>query len=95
MAEVDRNLVELLEFYKRFEKEYIGEMKDLAQKLNVASSSATATLGSGTKVSTKASEKITEAASKIKNAVNLGEERVRELERKIQEQLERLQDFER
>ena len=95
MAEVDRDLEVIIEFCKNFDKEYLQVLEANAQRLKQAASSVTATLGSGTMMSAKASEKITDAATKLLKAADQGEQRIREIQRKAQEDLARLNEIER
>ena len=93
MAEVDRYPEKVVEFCKKFEKEYLSVLRENARKLKMEASSVTATLGSGTMMSTKASEKMTEAADKMLKAAEEGEQRIREIEKKAQEQVDHLEQF--
>lgn len=87
MAEVDRDLEEVIRFCRRFDKEYLSVLRDNAGKLKQISSSAESSLGN-TQFATDSSEKLTEAAGALLKAAQSGEERIREIEKKAQQQLE-------
>lgn len=87
MAEVDRDLEEVIRFCKQFDSEYLSTLRENANKLKQISSSAESSLGN-TQFSTKSSEKLTEAADMLLKAAQSGEERIREIERRAQQQLD-------
>lgn len=84
MADID--LESVISFCDKFEREYLSVMHENARKLKVAASSASATLGN-TDMSTKAGDKLAVVADAIYKATSTGEERIRELKRKTQNEL--------
>lgn len=89
MAEVDRDLEAIITFCRLFEEKYLSGIEERAQILKQESANTTTTLGN-TKMSTKASEKLSAGAEKLLQAVNQGEVRIREIERQAKEQLDEL-----
>ena len=87
MAEVDRDLNEVINFCKQFDSQYLDTLRENANKLKQISSSAEASLG-GTSFATGSAEKLMEAAEGLLKAAASGEERIREMERKAQQQRE-------
>ena len=87
MAEVDRDLEEIIRFCKQFDSQYLSTLKENANKLKKISASAQSSLGN-TEFATKSSEKLEEAADMLIKAAQSGEERIREIERKTQQQLD-------
>lgn len=84
---VDIDLESVISFCRKFDKEYLEVLNSNAKKLKTAASSATATLGK-TGMATKASAKLEIVADALYKASMAGEERIRELERKAQNELE-------
>lgn len=87
MAEVDRDLEEIISFCRKFDSEYLSTLRDNAEKLKRIASSAGSSLGT-TQFATSASEKLTEAAEALLKAAQNGEERIREIEKRAKEQLD-------
>lgn len=87
MAEVDRDLEEVISFCRKFDSEYLSTLRENAGKLKQISSSAESSLGN-TQFATSASEKLTEAAEALVKAAQGGEERIREIERRAKQQLD-------
>ncbi len=84
---VDIDLETVIKFCERFEKEYLEELHANAGRLKTAAASVSATLGN-TPMATGASDKLEQVASAIYKASSVGEERIRELKRKTQRELE-------
>ena len=84
---VDIDLESVIRFCQKFDKEYLDVLNSNAKKLKIAAASASATLGS-TGMATKASAKLEIVADALYKASMAGEERIRELERKAQNELE-------
>lgn len=89
MSGVDRDLEEIIKFCKSFNSGYIEELKNNANRLKVLASSAQTSLGN-TEFATDSSEKLLEAAGKMLKAAVTGEERIREIQRIAEQQLEEL-----
>lgn len=84
---VDIDLETVISFCDKFEKEYLEELHENARKLKTAASSASATLGN-TGMATSASAKLEKVADAIYKASMVGEERIQELRRKAQQELD-------
>ena len=84
---VDIDLETVISFCDKFEKEYLNELHANAGKLKIAAGSASGTLGN-TDMATNASQKLEKMAEAIFKASQVGEERIRELRRKAQQELE-------
>ena len=92
MGKVDRDLKAILKFCKDFQTEYLNEQKIAAEKMKKVAEDISSALN-GTKFATGSSSKIEEAAEQIIKAVQTGEERIREIERKTKQELDQLQEF--
>lgn len=88
MGKADVDLDTVIAFCDEFDKEYISLLKNYAQKLKIAASSASETLN-GTQMATNASNQLEIVAEAILKAVQTGEERILELKRKMQNELEK------
>lgn len=84
---VDIDLESVISFCEKFEKEYLNELHVNAGRLKTAASSASATLGN-TSMSNNSSAKLEKVAEAIYKASSVGEEQIRELKRKAQQELE-------
>lgn len=84
---VDIDLETVISFCDKFEKEYLSELHSNAAKLKTAANSASVTLGN-TDMATNSSYKLEKVAEAIFKASQVGEERIRELRRKAQQELE-------
>lgn len=85
MAQIDRDLDEILVFCRKFKTGYLATLQDNANRLKTIASSSEASLG-GTKFSTNATAKLMEAAQKLIKAAQSGEELIREIEHKAKAQ---------
>lgn len=92
MADVDRDLEEIISFCKRFRSEYLDVLNREGQKLKGIAGDITATLR-GTSFATSSSAKVEETADKVLKAVSQGEERIREIERKAEQELAELENY--
>ena len=84
---VDIDLETVISFCDKFEKEYLSVLHANAARLKTAASSASSTLGN-TAMATGSSAKLDEVAAAIYKASSVGEERIRELRRKAQQELD-------
>lgn len=94
MAKVDRDLDAILDFCRDFRIGFLDEMESKADELTRIANDINATLR-GTSFATKSQEGVMTMAKKIKNAVDTGEARILELERKVREQRDRGEEFTR
>ena len=94
MAKVDRDLDAILDFCTNFRIIYLEPMRTEANNLVSIANNINSTLG-GTAFATKSQEGVLDMAKKIKAAVDDGEERIRELERKVNDQRSRGEEFTR
>lgn len=90
---VDIDLETVIRFCENFEKQYLEVLHENANKLRTAAGSASATLGS-TGMATKSSAELEAVALAISRATAAGEERIRELKRKAQTELDDVQRIE-
>ncbi|MCI8981796.1 MAG: hypothetical protein HFG78_05230 [Hungatella sp.] len=93
MPAVNRSLPEIIDFCRNFEQ----NLKAIEEKANTLSS-----LGgqiesalNNTNFATKASGTVSSTAKKVIAAVQQGEERIRQMQRTAEDQLEQLRAFER
>lgn len=93
MADVDIDLESVIKFCDRFEKDYLSDLGTYASKLKTAASSASSTLGS-TQMATNSADKLVQVADAIAKVAAVGEERVRELKRKAEQELDEKQRIE-
>ena len=84
---VDIDLDTVISFCDKFEKEYLEVLHENARRLKVAASSVTGTL-KGTEMATKSSVKLEMIADALYKATETGEERIRELKKKAQRELD-------
>lgn len=84
---VDIDLETVIKFCDKFETEYLEELHVNAARLKKAASSAASTLGK-TDMATNATEKLEKVADAIYKASMVGEERIQELRRKAQQELD-------
>lgn len=86
MPTVDRDLEEIVDFCKKFRAnlEKIGEEADTLQGLGGQINSALA----GTEFATRSSDQVASTAKQVKNAVDQGEARILELQRRVERQIE-------
>lgn len=94
MARVDRDLEEIIEFCKNFSSQVLQVIDGHADTLSGLASNIDSSL-SGTKFATKSSEAVSTTAKKLKVAVDQGEQRIREIQRKAEADLEKQRQFER
>lgn len=90
---VDIDLETVIRFCDKFEKEYLNELHANAAKLKTAAASASSTLGQ-TGMATNAATKLETVATAIYKASSVGEERIRELRRKAQNELQEKEKIE-
>ena len=84
---VDIDLETVINFCDKFEKEYLEILHQNAQRLKVAASSVTETL-KGTEMATKSSVKLEMIADALYKATQTGEERILELKKRAQRELD-------
>lgn len=86
MPSVDRDLEEIVNFCQRFSAnlERIGEEANTLQGLG---GQINASL-SGTEFATRSSDAVASTAKQVKTAVDQGEQRIRELQRKVEQEIE-------
>lgn len=84
---VNIDLESVISFCDKFEREYLAELHTNSSRLKTAASSASATLGN-TDMGTGASAKLEKVADAIYKASMVGEERIQELRRKAQRELD-------
>ncbi len=94
MAKVDRDLDAILDFCRDFRLSFLEDMNSEADQLMSLANNINSALN-GTAFATRAQEGVLDMAKKIKNAVDTGESRVRELERKVQNQKDQGEEFTR
>ena len=94
MSKVDRDLDAILEFCQDFKVGFIEPTRSEADGMIGISNDINSSLN-GTKFATKSQENVMEMAKKIKSAVDVGEARILELERKVRQQIERGKEFTR
>lgn len=94
MPSVDRDLEQIIEFCRRFDSEVLQVIEEHAGTLSTLSGNIESALYN-TKFATNSSGTVRDAANKLKNAVNTGEQRIREIQRKAEEDLARQKEFER
>lgn len=93
MAGVNRGLLEIIQFCKDFNAN-LQNIQSAAQDLQRLGSQIETGLNN-TKFATNASSTVGETAKKVLAAVDQGEERIREIQRRAEEQYEQLKQFER
>lgn len=84
---VDIDLETVISFCDQFEKVYLNELHSNAARLKTAAASASATLGK-TDMASGAESKLEAVADMIYKASAVGEERIKELKKKAQRELE-------
>ena len=84
---VDIDLETVINFCDKLEKEYLEILHQNAQRLKVAASSVTETL-KGTEMATKSSVKLEMIADALYKATQTGEERILELKKRAQRELD-------
>lgn len=94
MPAVDRDLEEIIEFCKKFDSEVLQVIEENASSLSTLSGNIESALYN-TQFATKASGTVKETATKLKSAVAQGEQRIREIQKKAEADLERSKTFER
>lgn len=94
MPSVDRDLEAIIEFCRKFDSDVLQKFEEQAAKLSSLSGNIESALYN-TKFATNASGTVKDAATKIKNAVNTGEQRIREIQKKAEADLERQKGFDR
>lgn len=92
MGKVDRDLDAILDFCRNFRITFLEEMSGKADQLMSIANDINSTLR-GTQFATKSQEGVITMAKKIKNAVDTGEARILQLEKKVREQRERGEEF--
>lgn len=91
MPSVDRDLDEIINFCNNFDSQYLQPMEALANELKGLTSKIESALYN-TKFSTEASSSVSDTAAKIISAVNMGEQRIREIKKKTEKDRD---DYER
>lgn len=86
MPSVDRDLEEIVDFCKKFSAN-LGKIGDEANTLQGLGGQINSALA-GTQFATRSSEAVARTAKQVKNAVDQGEERIRELQRKVEQEIE-------
>lgn len=94
MATVDRDIDVVLQFCSEFKAQYLEEMGKAAANLMTVGSAIHSEL-KGTPFATKSEERIIEMARKIQNAVDVGEEKILILEKKMRMDRDRGEEFTR
>lgn len=94
MSKVDRDLDAILKFCQDFRQSFLEEMNSEADQLMSLANHINSALN-GTAFATRAQDGVLDMAKKIKNAVDTGESRIRELERKVQNQRDQGEEFTR
>lgn len=84
---VDIDLETVISFCDKFEKEYLEVLRENAQRLKGAASNVTETL-KGTEMATKSSVKLEMIADALYKATQTGEERILELKKRAQDELD-------
>lgn len=93
MAKVDRDLEAIIEFCKSFNSN-LQSIEGAAGNLQSIGSQIESSLYN-TKFATNASSTVGQTAKKVLAAVSQGEERIREIQRRAEQQLAERQQFER
>ena len=91
---VDVDIEEVIEFCQRFEKEYINPSADVVSKMKNIANSIDSGLR-GTKFATTSSTEVLTMANKLEQILGQGEQRIRVLEKKAQDDLDRGKEFTR
>lgn len=90
---VDRDLEKILEFCQNFENDCLKPLKSKAEDLNNQAGKITSAL-SGTDYATNKSRAVKVTADKILSAVEQGEQRIREIEQRVQAQIQKRKQLE-
>lgn len=93
MPAVKRDLDDILDFYKKFES-LLQQISSEADNLLSIGGQIESTLYNSP-FATKKAAIVAETAKKVKSAVAQGEERVRQIERRVQNQIQERDSFER
>lgn len=91
---VDVDIEEVIDFCQRFEKEYINPSADVVSKLKIVANGIHSGLR-GTKFATTSSAEVLEMAKTLEQILDMGEQRIRVLEKKAQSDLDRGKEFTR
>lgn len=91
---VDRDLEEIIEFCKSFNSQVLQVIEGHTNTLSGLAARIDSSL-EGTKFATKSSEAVSTTAKKLKAAVDQGEQRIREIQKKAEADLDRQKQFER
>lgn len=91
---VDVDIEQVIQFCHNFEQGYINPSLDVVSDLKQAASSINSGLR-GTAFATKSSEEVIGMANKLQQILDQGDIRIRELERKANDDLERGKAFTR
>lgn len=91
---VDVDIEEVIEFCQRFEKEYINPMADVVSQMKTIASGIDSGLR-GTKFATTSSSQVLEMAKQLEQILDQGDQRIRVLEKKAQDDLDRGRAFTR
>lgn len=91
---VDVDIEEVIQFCQRFEKEYINPSLDVVSNFKKVASNIESGLRS-TAFATRSSEKVLTMANQLQKILEQGEQRIRELEKKASDDLERGREFTR
>lgn len=94
MSTVDRDIDAVLDFCSEFKTKYLEEMGKAASNLLIVGSEIHSAMR-GTAFATKSEAKVIEMAQKLQNAVDIGEERILELEKKMRIDRDRGEEFTR
>ncbi len=90
---VKRDLEKIQEFCQNFQKECLKPLREKADELNGLAGRITSAL-SGTDYATNKARAVKETATKIQDAVDQGEQRIREIEQRVQEQINKRKQLE-
>ena len=91
---VDVDIEEVIEFCQRFEKEYINPSADVVSQMKNIASGIDSGLRS-TKFATTSSSDVLTMANRLEQILDQGEQRIRVLEKKAQDDLDRGKAFTR
>lgn len=91
---VDVDIEEVIEFCQRFEKEYIAPSLDVVSLMKNIANNIDSGLR-GTNFATTSSSQVIEMAKQLETILDQGDQRIRVLERKAQDDLDRGRAFTR
>lgn len=93
MPSVDRDLDEIVKFCSDFSKN-LSEIEEKAGSLDKLGAAIESTLY-GTKFATNASATVSTTAKQVQAAVQQGEQRIRQLQMRVEQQIQQRDEFER